>query len=227
MKSLRGVLFLSWGEKGRSVLPRAIESLKQWHPELPYFVKELPDDSTLLDKARMFEYSPFISTLFLDTDTVVLGRLDFAFDQAEKFGIAVCINECPWARRFTCIEGDQIEYNCGVIAFSMSAHKVFERWAEIASKIDSSILFVNEEQQLAKMENNDQAGFALAMQQLNFNPAALPINWNFRPIWMKSFFGQIKIWHSYSPVPESLIEWNRLERESDSRIVCYCTLEQK
>ncbi len=227
MNTQRGVLFIAWNEKGHRLLSRAIESLKQWHPELPYFVKELPDSSTLLDKARMMEYSPYATTLFLDTDAVVLGRLDFAFEQAEKFGIAVCINECPWARRFTCLEGDSIEYNCGVICFTRDARSVFERWAEIAAKVDSSIRFINDDGILAKMENNDQAGFALAMQQLNFNPSILPLNWNFRPIWMKSFFGQIKIWHSYSPVPESLIEWNRLERESDNRIVCYCALEQK
>ena len=50
----------------------------------------------LLQKSQMFQFSPFRETLYLDADTVVLGRLDFAFLKAQEFGLACCICECPW-----------------------------------------------------------------------------------------------------------------------------------
>jgi hypothetical protein len=47
----------------------------------------------------MAAMTPFEETLFLDADTVPLGRLDFGFEQAQRFGLACCICEVPWARR--------------------------------------------------------------------------------------------------------------------------------
>ncbi|MEJ0070814.1 MAG: hypothetical protein WDO24_21130 [Pseudomonadota bacterium] len=38
----------------------------------------------------MFEHSPFETTVYLDADTVVLGRLDYGFEMAERFGLACC-----------------------------------------------------------------------------------------------------------------------------------------
>ncbi len=241
MNKKRGVLFIKWGPDGNRILPRAIESLQKFHPELPYHVQELPDDSTLLNKAAMFDFSPFESTLFLDADVVVLGRLDYAFEQAEKFGIAICINECPWARRFPAIDGDVIEYNCGVIAFNKSwrrlyytspshievgdVSEVFALWKRLAPEIDSSIIFVNQKDELSKMEHNDQAGFTLALQKLNFNPFVLPVNWNFRPLWHRSFFGPMKIWHSYSPVPNGMEEWNSQHPDTE-RVILYCRIPE-
>ncbi len=228
MNQKRGVLFVKWGPDGNRILPRAIESLQKFHPELSYHVQELPDDSTLLNKAAMFDFSPYETTLFLDADVVVLGRLDYAFEQAEKFGIAICINECPWARRFPAIDGDVIEYNCGVIAFNRTSFRVkdvFDLWKELAPTIDSSIIFVNQKDDLCKMEHNDQAAFTLALQRLNFNPFVLPVNWNFRPLWHRSFFGPMKIWHSYSPVPNGMEEWNGQHPDTE-RVILYCRIPE-
>ncbi len=49
--------------------------------------------NTLNQKATMFDLSPFDETLFLDLDTVVLGRLDFGFQKAQQFGLAIAICE--------------------------------------------------------------------------------------------------------------------------------------
>jgi hypothetical protein len=37
----------------------------------------------------MLEVTPFEETLFLDNDTVVLGRLDYGFQKASQFGLAI------------------------------------------------------------------------------------------------------------------------------------------
>ena len=76
--------------------------------------------------------------------------------------------------------------------------------------MDSSIpIFVKD--RLAHMPVNDQAGFALAVERTGFLPFVLPMNWNFRPKWHKSFFGPIKIWHDYREVPSDIEDWNRVQ----------------
>src|SRR5260221_6453107 len=100
----RGVLYMVWGAKAGSVLGRSIESVRRHLPDLPIHVLELPADTDpvqgLLQKARMAELTPFETTLFLDADTVVLGDLGYGFTQAERYGLACTICECPWARRY-------------------------------------------------------------------------------------------------------------------------------
>ncbi len=206
----RGVLYLCWGEKN-TALQRSIRSLLQHHPELPYHVERLPDDSTLLDKVAMFELSPFEETLFLDADTLVLGRLDFGFSMARAHGIACCICEMPWARRYGAseLQGDTVEYNTGVVFFTRglknSRPNVFQLWAEYSKSTDSSITFHGPDNKLYRMPLNDQASFARAIEGSGTVPFVLPLNWNFRPSWHKSWWGPLKIWHDYGdPSPKVL-----------------------
>jgi hypothetical protein len=78
----RGALYIVWPGDPRTedALQRSIASLNAVHPGLPYHVEVMPEGTTLLDKARMCDLSPFDETLFIDADTVVLERFDFAFD---------------------------------------------------------------------------------------------------------------------------------------------------
>src|SRR5690349_21705296 len=94
----RGVLYMVWGsdDKIERALERSTKSLNAIHPELPIEIVRLNATDPikgLLEKARMFEPSPFRQTLFLDADTVVLDRLDFGFRKAQQFGLACCICE--------------------------------------------------------------------------------------------------------------------------------------
>ena len=107
----RGALYIVWGNYNKKALNRSIKSFQSHHPNLPFHIETLHGEATLLDKANMFNFSPFDETVFLDADTIVLGKLDFAFNKAIQFGIAICICECPWARRYGGIEDDIIEYN--------------------------------------------------------------------------------------------------------------------
>lgn len=216
-KKTRGVIYVYWGEKVEGELQRSIRSLKSIHPELPFEKIKLKDDSSLLNKARMLDLSPFEVTLFLDTDTIVMDRLDFGFEKAEKHGLACCINECPWARRYTDIGGDQIEYNTGVLFFTENAMPVFERWDQISHRIDSSLVFFRGNQPVV-MPHNDQAGFSQAVSDTGFNPFVLPLNWNLRPMWHKTFFGPVKVWHDRSAPPKQLLFWNEEQRLEQSII---------
>lgn len=210
--SRRGILYITWGDKADSVLERSLASAARHHGELPVHVERLPESADLLEKANMMAMTPFAETLYLDADTVVLGRLDFGFDKAMRHGLACAVCECPWARRYTGIAGDLVEYNTGVLFFTQAARPVFDAWQRLAPAVDSSIpIFVGEK--LAHMPINDQAGFALAVERTGFLPFVLPMNWNFRPKWHKSFFGPVKIWHDYGDVPAEIEDWNRVQAD--------------
>lgn len=206
---MRGVCYVTWGDSINAELDRSMASLRSFHPSLPVHVERLADVTDpcegLLLKARMFGLSPFSSTLFLDTDTVVLGHLDYGFEKAEQHGLACCICESPWARRHTGLrhEGDLVEYNTGVLFFAEEARPVFETWEKLAPALDSSTVVVQPDGTIARQAHDDQAAFALAVKQTGHVPFVLPMNWNFRPQFHRSFFGPLKIWHHFSdPWPD-------------------------
>ena len=208
----RGILSIYWGDEAKLPIERLKTSIKKFYLNMPHEIikVEAPSGvpSSLNKKADMLDLSPFEETLFLDLDTVVLGNLDFGFEKAKQFGLAMSICEAPWGKRYPHIfTGDEIEYNTGVIFFTKQAKPVFDKWKELAKVVNSSILGVNDEG-LYTMPANDQGSFALAIEQTGFNPFILPLNWNFRPIWHRSFFGPIKIWHDYSDPPPFLNELN-------------------
>jgi hypothetical protein len=219
-KTRRGVLYVVWpGPNVERLLERSIASVQKIHPELPIHIQRLPEGSTLLDKARMYDFTPFRETLFLDADTVILERLDFGFDQANRFGLACCICECPWARRFTSLKGlgDLIEYNTGVLFFSHITKRLFDRWASIAKNLDSRLSFLRGDQ-ICVMSENDQASFAEALRTDFYNPYVLPLNWNFRPTWQRLWFGDVKIWHDYADPLPGFLQWNKEQSQADALI---------
>lgn len=202
-------------------LERSRKSVNAVHPELPIEVIRIDAKDPvkgLLEKARMFERSPFRETLFLDVDTVVLGRLDFGFSKAQDFGLACCICECPWARRYGGIQGDVIEYNTGVLFFGRTAKPVFAAWARLAPQIDSSLIVLGSQGQKLCMPYNDQCAFAAAIEETRFVPFVLPFNWNFRPQWHRSFFGPVNVWHDYGEVPPFFVELRKFYDKPESII---------
>jgi len=213
----RGIMYVKWGPNN-AVLERSIQSVKRIHPELPIHVHQLPDNSTLLDKAAMFNFSPFEETLFLDVDTVVLDRLDFGFEMAVRHSLACGICECPWARRYGGIKGDLVEYNTGVLFFTKAAQHFFDGWQRLVRAVDSSIKFYNPQGKLVVMPFNDQAGFSLALAESKVPPFILPFNWNFRPAWHRAWWGPIKIWHDYQPVPADVAAFTEAQRKPEAII---------
>ena len=222
-KTGRGVLYMVWGSEIEATLQRSIASARAVHPELPIEVVRLDgaanDAANLLQKTRMAERTPFAETLFLDADTVVLDRLDFGFEKAAQFGLACCICESPWARRYRGLatSGDLIEYNTGVLFFTERAKPVFDLWPSLAAEIDSASLFAKDGKPVV-MPANDQASFAVAVERAGFSPFVLPPNWNFRYEFQKSFFGPIKIWHSYWNVPAVMTQLGDYYRKPDAVI---------
>lgn len=218
----RGVLYICWGDRVETYLQRSIASLKTHHPELPVHVERLPPNSTFLDKARMLEMSPFEETLFLDVDTVVLGNLDFGFQKARKAGVACCINECPWARRYASLtdSGDLIEYNTGVMFFTRMAAPLFSAWIDACQTPENSSIWHLAQGEVARMPLADQGPFAKAVEESGYSLFVLPLNWNYRPLWQRDFFGPIRIWHDYGDVPQLVTDANAYYESTSSIIQC-------
>jgi len=218
----RGVIYMVWGDKVEAALQRSRRSLAAVHPELPVEVIRLDVKDPiegLLEKASMFRRSPFRETLFLDADTVVLGRLDYAFDKAQRFGLACSISECPWARRHGGLDGDMIEYNSGVLFFTEKSRPVFESWERLVRQLDLSIDYIDvRTNQPGTMAHSDQGGLSAAIEECGVSPFVLPLNWNLRAEFQRSFFGPIKIWHDYGDPPDWLIEMNKYYEDSGSII---------
>lgn len=206
----RGILYVKWGPEN-SVLQRSANSVRAFHPELPIHVHRLPDSATLLDKAAMMDFSPFDETLFLDIDTIVMGRLDFGFDMANRYGLACTISECPWGRRNACITDDLVEYSTAVLFFTKKAQPIFDSWKAQAHTLDSSIRFYNGPERVSLLPCNDQAAFSLAVDEAPALPFILPLNWNFRPFYHRAWFGPVKIWHAYPNPPLDFVEFTKAQ----------------
>jgi hypothetical protein len=217
----RGILYIVWGDKIEDQLQRSIRSVKKFYPHIPIHVERLqnPSERPLLQKANMATFTPFESTLYLDADTVVLGNLDFAFDRAEEFGLACAICECPWSRRYDTAEGDNVEYNTGVLFFTAKSRSVFDAWQRLAPTTPSTgRWWAAKEGRLFTSSGDDQASFARAVRSSSFNPFVLPANFNFRPNFQQSFFTPLKIWHSPMEVPASIEEMSTAAETNQSPV---------
>lgn len=202
--------YIVWGDQ-EELLNRSVTSVRLHHPDLPIHVERIPGEHShemLMNQTRMARISPFRTTLYLDTDTIVLGNLGYGFEMAERFGIALCINECPWARRYTGLKdaGDLVEYNVGVVFFTAAAGAIFRRWEFLTNTLDSECRHGDKWQYV--MAYNPQASFANAMVETRSNPYVLPVNWNFRPQWHKSYMGPLKIYHQVEDMPQEWVEAN-------------------
>lgn len=208
----RGVLYVVWNKAKEKefdrALKRSMQSLFRHHPELGLKVHEAPADANLLEKSRMYSLSPFEETLYLDIDTVVLGRLDYGFEQAQRHGVAVAICEAPYARRYAAmLSGDVVEYNTGVLFFRKEPRTaaLFAEWERLAFTENSANLYIAPTGEVKQQVCNDQASFAKAVDALRFNPFVLPCNWNFRAYYVKDFYGPLKVWHDYGDPPAALV----------------------
>src|SRR5258706_8764884 len=204
----RGVLFLAWAVADDAIARgRAIAALQAVHPELPIHVASLPGAPTTLDKAGMAELSPFDATLYLDDDAHVLGRLDFGFEMAERYGLACCHADNPWRRRHVGVASEACEYDTGVLFFTRAVKPVFETWRRLAPLATQPVAVV-EDGAIRQLPADDRLGFSQALEACGVAPLVLPPNWSLRPRWHRSFYGPLKIWHG-DGVPEFVQALNR------------------
>lgn len=191
----RGVVYMIWGEDHKPDLEKSIESLKKYNPTLDYTVIYMGNfnQHDMIRKIDVYEKSPYDSTLFLDADTYVLGDLTFGFEQAERHGMAICLERTAWAQRWVkfvpqYMVGEIPEYNTGVMFFvkNRQVAKIFETWKGEAMRLKHNFGCTW-----------NQPSFATALYDSDFNPYVLPSNvWNLRDYDDGCLCGPVRIWHT-------------------------------
>jgi hypothetical protein len=213
----RGVLFIAWEAADvTAARTRAVAALHAGHPALPHHVVTLPGAPSALGKARLPALSPFETTAYLDDDALVLGRLDFGFEMAERYGLACCLGDNPWRRRHVGIADDALTYDTGVLFFTATAQPVFDMWGRLAPLATAPVAVV-EDLAIRQEPGDDGLGFAQALEACGVAPLVLPPNWSLRPRWRRSFYGPVRIWHG-DTVPEPVRALNRYYDEPDAII---------
>jgi hypothetical protein len=203
----RGVLYVQRDGMPSPLLARSLDALRRVHPELPHHVAIVPDGAPGVGKARALVESPFETTLFLDPEAVVLGRLDFALERAERYRLACCLSDNPWQRSFLGVGSDAVLYDTGMLIVGAAAREMMESWSRLAGLLDAPLGRVENGQTVQAPD--DRLGFARALELHGFAPFVLPCNWGFRPAWHRTFNGPIKLWLDPADVPETVLTANR------------------
>lgn len=154
-------------------------------------------------RQRVFVYhlSPWDETLYLDSDTVILGDLTFGFDMAHKFGIALaiapaCYLKYHWKLEQNDLPAELPDYNAGVIFFNRHHPRMKNLWQMVQEELKNCL-------QHREQHDYDQLALSLLLYKKEINPYALPQNWNLRPQHgMRNGYGPIKIWHSRNSIPD-------------------------
>tara|TARA_B100000989_G_scaffold56062_1_gene37830 strand:- start:2913 stop:3608 length:696 start_codon:yes stop_codon:yes gene_type:complete len=215
----RGITYVAWGkcipEAERSAL-----SARKFNYKSCLITTE-PITSKCFDKIikvndklsqnfnilNTYELTPWDQTLWLDSDTLILGNLDFAFEKAQDFGISIVIapHSCLGGRNLKNINQDSPEYNCGAMWIDKHHPKMMnfgDKWKDIVKNYNGRGWWT------------DQSSVSYAIHKLKINPFILPLNWNFRAYMDNEFsngeyhssngYGPIKVWHSRTPLPKEL-----------------------
>ena len=222
----RAIIYFAWGE---THVLEAIESAKTTlFMDIPVVLLTtddslgfLPDDHPFAEvlafpiteekriiKTCLWDFIPdgYDSFLFLDVDTRVLLDIRFGFEMAERWGIAVATapdysldNHHGFDRVMAVADMPclgQNQYNTGVIFFARrpDVETVFRSWKSLAYDLTER----------APWRKDDQPFLTLAMEMHGFNPYTLSTNYNYRALIGDHVSGDIRIWHSYAPVPDDV-----------------------
>ena len=153
-----GVLYIAFGEQYRHEALTSIASLRRFHPHLPCCIitdsefGERPTDVEVIlrepeieqpfrAKPRYLRESPFDRTLFLDTDTTVVGAVEPLFYLLDRFDIGLHMH--PHYRTYGTYErgGYLSTANTGVVLFRRCAAvtEMFDRWLEAFDREASAV----------------------------------------------------------------------------------------
>ena len=218
----RGAIWIAYGDKHIKELERSLKSFRL-HSDLPAvlitdgpkvggfddYIHFSPSDY-FTEAPFAYDLSPFFETLYLDTDCVVLGNLDYAWRQMQSHLMAMSIAPDSFVYDYS-EPSELVRYNIGVFWFRKhpTIRAVFKEWRRIL------------ESDSPTAAKGCESDFALAVDNLDFQPFVLPNTYNLRMYCngaKHTIHGPVKIWHSRYPVPEDVYRHNR-ERESRFTVI--------
>jgi hypothetical protein len=214
----RGVLYVASGRQYVNEACTSAESVKDHMPELPTLlhthdpvdhpaIDRVVTDSALTDadeakahKIDCIANSPFRRTLFLDTDTHALGRVDELFDLLDEFDIGVAHapnrlyfgdGEYPGEEEYPSdVPKSFPEMNTGVMVYdaeSSSIESLFEAWRS------------RYEEMQALGVARDQISFREVLYESDVQMTVLPPEYNCRSEFPVYLEGEVKIDHARHP----------------------------
>jgi hypothetical protein len=148
----RGIVFIAAGAAFVKDAERSAHSAKRQHPDLPICLfSDVPSEDPVFDIRREIKnphrrskldciiQSPFHRTLYLDTDTRVVGSIVEPFALLDRYDFAACHveNRHPVTSVTARLKADGVEpgftgFNGGVFYYRMTdgVRRFFEAWAE-------------------------------------------------------------------------------------------------
>ncbi|MBE2283720.1 MAG: hypothetical protein IAE77_09720 [Prosthecobacter sp.] len=150
-----GVLYVAYGQRHLAEAIHSCGSLRRVHAEIPVHLVTSAEDlatrgdelhahfgscsvhpdirRTFRDKIIGMQMSPFPRTLYLDSDTELLGRVDDVFDILGKFEFAYCRDTVRYAMPAPEVPPIFSEPNGGVLAYRRcpAVEALLTRWLQI------------------------------------------------------------------------------------------------
>jgi hypothetical protein len=142
---------------------------------------------SVLEKVRLFRFSPFQKTLFLDTDTVVLEPIQELTRLLDRFDLACA--HAPWRQSREIPECPESfpELNTGVILYRRSPkiNRFFRTWERHFEQLDD----------LSTKNYPDQPAFRKSLFLSNLHFTVLPPEYNLRTPFPYYVCSKVKILH--------------------------------
>ena len=217
----RGAMYFAFGAWHFNEACRSARSFKYHNPAIPLFLvtqRELkcdaldifdhvllmerkPDFRIFTDRVRFLNLSPFLQTLFIDSDTIVIGDISAIFDYLTDNDFAIA--EHP----------DSPLVNCGVFAYRRTAKgpMLIGHWRQLLERLpqataDDQIVFNQEIIGGGYLERNDIRMVRIPWQRYNVKDNA---------IWALQNLDAARILHTHDwrrvlnelPFPKAFVEF--------------------
>ena len=152
MDRQRGIVYIAVGAGYVRDAERSARSARRMHPDLPICLfSDVPSEDPVFDirntitnphrrsKLDCILKTPFAETLYLDSDTRVIGSITEPFGLLERYDMAACHveNRHPVSSATARLTGDSVDpgftgFNGGVFYYRMNEkmQSFFKRWAE-------------------------------------------------------------------------------------------------
>lgn len=138
-------------------------------------IEDSIEDNRLI-KSKIFDYSPYENTLYIDCDTIIRANIIDCFDYLEYFDIAIKQRQIAYSAvgkgALKIFDGNQIvanqpHWNSGVIVFRKNAKtkKMFARWSYLQKNLNYEF---------------DQPALAQAVIQSDLRVVSLEDKWNYQ-----------------------------------------------
>jgi hypothetical protein len=147
---------------------------------------------SFIDKILAMKDTPFEATLYLDTDTFVLGQMNSLFDLLDRFDMAAAFEPARFLYSIDGVPNSFPELNTGVILFN-SRPLIFQsidEWHRLYSEEIEAVKLIG------RKPWHDQLAFTRMVFESKLSFFVLPPEYNARILFPQQVSGEVKIVHS-------------------------------